>query len=328
MVTAVIDIDFIKYSAAGVGEKRSIIAIHKQSGREHPFANRTEFWGRGKNKDGGWLGELNKKRDIPFTSEEFEILDVQTPEPIENVLHTAKSMFESGIKAIDADKYVSFIGKGDSFRVERSTLLKYKGQRAELLKPLYLDDVSEYLRNKYKPVECTFLEADDACVIEAYGKKDHIVLAVDKDMMGCPIMLYNPNHPEWGIQNCNQFGSLWRDDKGKVRGIGRMFFYFQMCSQDMSDNYAANCFSDLKWGDVSAYNVLKDCKTDKEAFTEIEGIFKLLYPEPKSIVGWRGDEFEIDWEYVASEIWEMARMRRWENDMITFSEARKRVLHG
>lgn len=328
MTTAVVDIDYIKYAAAGVGETRSIVAVHKQSGREHPFTNRTEFWGRGKNKDGGWLGELNKGRTSPFLADDFEILDVQTPEPIENVLHTAKMMFEGGLKAIDADNYVSFIGKGDSFRVERSTLLKYKGQRSELLKPLYLDDVTQYLQAKYKPIECTSLEADDWCVIEAYKKKDHVVIGVDKDYNGCPIFLFNPNYPELGIRNCNHFGELWRDGKGKVRGIGRLFFYFQMCSGDTSDNYNASCFSDVKWGDVKAYDILRNLRNDKEAFVAIEGIFKKLYPEQKTIVGWRGDEIVIDWKYVASEMWDMARMRRWEDDVVTFSEACEKVLHG
>lgn len=328
MTTAVVDVDYIKYAAAGVGETRSIIAVHKQSGREHPFANRTEFWGRGKNKDGGRLGELNKGRTSPFVAEDFEILDVQTPEPIENVLHTAKMMFEGGLKAVNADNYVSFIGKGDSFRVEHSTLLKYKGQRAELLKPLYLDDVTQYLQAKYKPIECTSLEADDWCVIEAYKKKDHVVIGVDKDYNGCPILLFNPNYPEIGIRNCNQFGKLWRDDKGKVRGIGRLFFYFQMCSGDTSDNYNASCFSDVKWGDVKAYDILRNLQNDKEAFVAIEHVFKTLYPEPKTIQGWRGDDIMIDWKYVASEMWDMARMRRWEDDTVTFSEAYEKVLHG
>lgn len=326
MTRAVIDIDYIRYAAASVGESRSIIAIHKQSGREHPFNNRTEFWGRGKNKDGGWLGELNKSRTSPFIADEFEIKDVQTPEPIENVLHTAKTMFESAVKAAGADDYISFIGKGDSFRVELSTLMKYKGQRANLLKPLYLDDVSNYLLHKFKPVVCEELEVDDVVVIESYKKPDHVVIGIDKDYQGCPIKLFNPNYPEWGVQNCNQFGKLWRDDKGKVRGIGRMFFYFQMCSQDTSDNYAANCFSDLKWADVSAYNALKDVGNDREAFLKIKEIFQTLYPEPKLVTGWRGDEFEIDWLYVASEMWNMARMRRWKDDNVSFEEAMNKVL--
>lgn len=320
MKTAVIDADYIKYSAAGVGEKRSINVIHKSSGREQPFNNRTEFYGRGKKKDGGWLGELNKSRTSPFLLDEFEIIDVQTPEPIENVLHTAKSMFESCLKALDTTKYVGFLGKGDSFRVERSTLLKYKGQRSALLKPLYLDDVTQYLYNKFKLEFVENLESDDKCVMECYKKEDHVLCGVDKDYLGCPILLYNPNHPELGVQNCNKLGSLWRNEKGEVKGIGRMFFYYQICCGDSSDNYAANCMSDLRWGDVSAYNALQHVTTDKEAFEAIVDVFKKLYPKPKVVEGWRGNQIEIDWMYVASEMFDLARMLRWEEDVVVFKD--------
>lgn len=320
MKTAVIDADYIKYSAAGVGEKRSINVVHKSSGREQPFNNRTEFYGRGKKKDGGWLGELNKSRTSPFLLDEFEIIDVQTPEPIENVLHTAKSMFESCLKALETTKYVGFLGKGDSFRVERSTLLKYKGQRSALLKPLYLDDVTQYLYNKFKLEFVENLESDDMCIIEAYKKPDHVVVAVDKDMLGCPVLLYNPNQPELGIQNCNKLGSLWRNEKGEVKGIGRMFFYYQICCGDSSDNYAANCMSDLRWGDVSAYNSLQHVTTDKEAFEAIVDVFKKLYPEPKVVEGWRGNQIEVDWMYVASEMFDLARMLRWKEDVVVFKD--------
>lgn len=320
MITAIVDADYIKYSAAGVGETRSIVAIHKQSGREHPFANRTEFWGRGKNKNGGWLAELNKNRTSPFLPEEFEIIDVQTPEPIENVLHTAKMMFEANLKALDTTKYIGYLGKGDSFRVERSTLLKYKGQRAALLKPLYLEDVTQYLHNKFKLEFIEGIEVDDKCVIDCYKKPDHILCGLDKDYLGCPILLYNPNHPELGVQNCNQFGKLWRNEKGDVKGIGRMFLYYQMCSSDTSDNYAANCMSDLKWGDVSAYNALVNSSNDKEALSNVVNVFKTLYPEPKAVQGWRGDNIEIDWLYVATEMFDLARMLKVPNEVVVFKD--------
>jgi 4'-phosphopantetheinyl transferase EntD len=99
-----------------------------------------------------------------------------------------------------------------------------------------------------------------------------------------------------------------------------------MCSQDTSDNYAANCFSDIKWGEVKTYEMLCGVQNDKEAFLTIEAIFKHLYPQTKTVVGWRGDSITIDWRYVASEMWEMARMRRWEDDDVSFAEAWSKVV--
>lgn len=116
--------------------------------------------------------------------------------------------------------------------------------------------------------------------------------------------------PDEGIVNGNQFGKLWLNDKGDVRGIGRMFLLWQTLNGDTSDCYKANCFSDMKWGDKAAYNHLVGATNDKEAFERLVSGFKLLYPEPKKVVGWRGDEIEIDYLYVAQECFTMARMLR------------------
>ena len=149
----IIDLDFVKYSSAGVGEKRSIIAIHKKSGKSKPFLNRTAFWGRKRKVLEGWLGDENKEREAkglkPFTKEGFDIEDVQEPEPLENLLHTAKKQVQGVLTSLGTNNAEYFIGQGDSWRVEASTLLKYKGQRSDLLKPVHLDAVSDYLKEKY-----------------------------------------------------------------------------------------------------------------------------------------------------------------------------------
>jgi len=99
-----------------------------------------------------------------------------------------------------------------------------------------------------------------------------------------------------------------------------MFKLFQVCSSDTSDNYAANCVSDLKWGDKSAYKALKDCRDDKELFQAAVDIFKKLYPEPKVVTGWRGNEIDINWLYVMQECFHMAHMHRWPSDFVEVKE--------
>jgi hypothetical protein len=118
---------------------------------------------------------------------------------------------------------------------------------------------------------------------------------------------------------------LWLDNKGAVTGKGRSFLYYQTLSQDDSDNYAANSASEVKWGSKSAYKALKDCTNDKEALQAIADSYKLLYPETKLFKGWRGDEFEIDWKYVFNENWDMARMLRWENDVVVGTDVLERL---
>jgi hypothetical protein len=105
-----------------------------------------------------------------------------------------------------------------------------------------------------------------------------------------------------------------------VKGYGRLFKYFQIISQDDVDNYKANCFSDVSWGEKSAYKVLVDCKTDEEAWQVMLDTFKMLYPEPKKVIGWREEEIQIDFMYVFQEMVNMAHLHRWDNDFINVPE--------
>ena len=61
----------------------------------------------------------------------------------------------------------------------------------------------------------------------------------------------------------------------------------------------------------------------EEAWKAIETIFKKLYPEPKEVVGWRGDSIAIDWQYVLNECFDMARMLRFENDVVVATDVLK-----
>lgn len=326
-LTAIIDLDMFLHHAANAGEKKTVIAKHKKTGWEKEFSNRTEIYGHWKKKQGGWIAELNKSREPEkqVSPDDFEYLDVQSPEPLENVLQIAKTMVEKAIKMSGASSYKAFMGKGDSFRVERSTLLKYKGNRENLLVPVYKLEVAEYLQRKYKAEYVSEIESDDACTMAAYKQPNKFVLAEDKDFWSQPNKVFNVNSPERGIVDCDKFGSLWRDKEGKVRGEGRLHLLWQVASQDDSDNYKAHCFSDQPWGAVTAYEWLKDCKNDKEGFTKLKEIFQYLYPEPKEVQGWRGDNITISWDYVMDEMFDMARMHRFPNDFVRCSDVLKKM---
>jgi len=317
--TAIIDADFIKYMAAACGEKRSVIVTNVHTGEELTFKNRTEFYGRGKNKNGGWLGDYNLAKNTELSYTDFTIQDVQTKLDFSNCTNVVDYQIKQGLAGIGTSKYKAFIGRGDSFRVERSTLLKYKGQRTNLLKPLYLKDVEEYLIDKYNAEIVTVIENDDRCVMECYKQPNNILLAAEKDFYSCPVKYYNAA-TKVGTINCDKFGKLSLNEKKEVKGYGRIHLYYQTCAQDDSDNYKAHCMSDVAWGEQSAYKALVGCKNDKEAWEAIEGVFKHLYPEPKEVVGWRGDTILIDWAYVLNECFDMARMLRYDGDRVVATD--------
>lgn len=320
---AVLDADLYKYGAASAGETRKVLVTHRASGKEMEVKNRTEFYGDWRNKAGGILAELNAKRDSPFLWDEFDYTDIQIAEPVENVLHTVKMMIDGDLEASGAEQYIAYLGVGDSFRLERSTLLKYK-DRDDLIKPVLLQEVSDYIQTKYCAEVVTGIEADDAIVMECYRDPTKFAIIADKDAWGQPMNVWDRNRRERGIVDCNKFGSIFLDDKGYVRGEGRLFLYWQVTYGDTTDNYKANCFSDVRWGEKSAYNALKNCQNDAEALMVVRDVYRTLYPEPKIVTGWRGDQIEIDWRYVSQEIWDMARMLRWRGDNVDLIQLMQR----
>lgn len=324
---AVIDLDPIKYAVSSVGEKRTIKAVHRVSGDEFDCKTRTEFWGHYKKKEGGLLAAMNAERseDNKLLPDEFDIIDIQTPEPLSFVLHTAKAFTDDILTASGCETYHALMGTGDSWRVEASTLLKYKGNRDEVMKPLHYDDVVEYLRKKYECEIVTGLEVDDRLVVDTYGKAGRFAIAKEKDIYSSAMYFFDTSKPELGIQNGNQFGELTLNKKGDVKGIGRKHWMWQVCSEDDADNYKANCFSDIKWGGKSAYNILVEAKNDRQLFQAATDIFKTLYPEPKIVKGWRGDEFEIDWLYAFQEMATMAWMLRHRDDKIDIKSTLDRL---
>lgn len=319
-ITAVIDFDWVCFTAASAGQSTKIVVTHKKSGNVKEFKTRTDFYGHWKKKEGGWLGDLNKKREEEgkplFSVEDFEIEDVVMPEPLPNVLHTVKRMVERVLEQTEATKLKGFISGGDTYRLDKSTIIEYKGNRKDTEKPLLFEDVREYILKKYSPEVISDVETDDALIMEAYKKPDHVVVAVDKDAKGCPVKVFNPDKPDDGVVDCDCFGELWVDTNSSktVRGKGRLFLYFQVAWADPVDNYKANSASDKKWGDKGAYKRMSQCTNDKEAWEALVEIYKDLYPEPKTIKGWRGEDIEVDWLYVLQENFDMARMLRHPKD--------------
>lgn len=315
MAEVVWDYDYIKYTIGSVSEKRTIIATHKQTGTSKEFKTRTEFYGHHAKKAGGWLAEYNKGRETPFLAGEFLIDDLQTPEPVEFALNMVKSHIKGVLDKLDMSSYYGYIGKGDSWRVEASTILKYKGSRSKALRPIHLESIEDYLKKFHNAEEIRVLECDDKVVMDCTEDPNLTLVGVDKDYRGCTLNLFNPDkmgEPE----KISGFGKLYIGSDKKVRGEGRLFLYHQVLSSDDSDEYAANSASDVKWGEKSSYAVLSKCSDDKQALQGMVDSYKILYPTPKKIIGWRGNEIEVDASYVMQENFTMAHMLRKEGDFL------------
>lgn len=327
------DYDPLLYAAASIGEQRSVKVVHRASGREFEIATRTAFYGHWKTKKGGWLAEANKGRpeDKQWKPEDFDFFDIQTPEPIEYCVKTLKQTILAAKEHVGTSTYFGYSGKGVVFREDVSTVVKYKGNRDNVLRPVHLDELKDYLVKHHNCEIIEKIEADDMCSIVTYdawhkwkktqSDKDKLILcAVDKDYNQCAAHLLHPFELGEIRSHDGSFGWLKVDESGKdkkVIGRGRLWLYFQVMNGDDADNYFANSGSpEIKWGQMSAYKVLKDATTDKEAFEALVRGYKVLYPQPKKITGWRGDEIEIDWLYMLQENFTLAFMLRKLGDKI------------
>ena len=324
---AISDSDMFKYSAAYAGEVRSVIVEHP-NGFCREFKSRTEFHGRGANKDGGELAKLNKKGRT-YLADDFTYTDVQIAEPLEEVLRSTKNTIDAAVRASGAKEAIHFLGEGESFRVERSTLIRYKGERGSQIKPLLLDEVTEFIKHHYKAEVVSHIECDDIVVQECYKRPDRFVLCEDKDARSQPVKVFDVNFPQDGVIDCTGFGGLFicnRNKTPKVRGFGYLHLYYQMLAGDAVDNIKPSCFSDMRLGSMGAYNLLKDCKTHKQAWQVIKDTYQRMYPTPKVVTGWRGDSFEIDWMYVLNEVFDLVRMLRWEGDKVVATDIVERMV--
>jgi hypothetical protein len=348
----VFDMDFVIFDAVSVSEEKFITATHKPTGQVLELDNVTALWGDWRKKVGGWIGLKNSVAGTDYyKAEDFEVVpghrprpfrqkgkltgidengnEVRGPDTFMSPSDGAKMIIDEKIKSICAKlnchNYRGYTGSGDVFRHKLATLLPYKGNREDLLRPLLLDEMKAYVCERHNSKMIYGIETDDAFCIDvlagykawkAAGRTGPRVIgvAVDKDSKGTEGWHFDPNN-DVEPRLIEGFGGLWLNDKGKVDGKGRMWLYFQVANGDAADNYKANCFSDKKWAEKGAYNALKDCTTDKEAFTALVDVFKMLYPEKKTVEGCKGP-VEIDWLHVMQEMFSLAMMLRHEGDKI------------
>ncbi len=336
------DMDCIIFDAVSVAEERFITATHVPTNQVMEMENRTELWGHHSKKVGGWIETQNSMSGNDFYKvEDFVVTDGQRARPFrikgtEGQPDTFLTPSEGAKKIIDdkialivnklkATSYFGFTGTGDVFRHHTATLLPYKGQRDDLIRPLLLDEMKKYVCDNHNCTLVTGIEADDAvsmATIAGYkawkaSENDEdivIAIAVDKDAKQTEGWHFNhtKDHSPRLIEG---LGKLWLTEKGDVDGCGRMWLYYQVAVGDTTDNYKSNCFSSVKYASKGGYNDLKDCTTDKEAFTALVAVFKKLYPEAKEVEGCKGP-VKIDWLYVMQEMFNMAFMLRRPDDKI------------
>lgn len=308
-VIAVMDCDEISYTVAAACEKRTIKVTNKTNGEFSSFKHRTE------------LKKFLAGLEVPDNF--FIVEDVQTADELANALHSVKMVIKSNEEACKSDVTELYISGKDNFRDSIPLPTKYKSGRADNLRPLLLDDIRKYLIEKRGAVVVNGQETDDKiCQRMHDGDKSGqkiIGVTCDKDACGSNGWLFNPDkmsEPEY----TDGLGSIWLDDKGKVRGKGRKWLYVQVCIGDSTDTYNPSEIAKVKYGEKSAYKLLEPLQTDNECWQAIYDLYKTWYPADVKYKDWMGQERNVDALFILQMYFDCARMRRWEGDVVSVKE--------
>lgn len=163
---------------------------------------------------------------------------------LEDMLHNVDVATEHLRRLAAAERAIMHLtpnGSNKGGRYDIALQKEYQGNRKdEEKKPRYLHVIREFMHKDRGALMHMDCEADDGMSIAQYkaiaSGNAHlsIIASKDKDLGMVPGL-----HLEWdtgSIVNADTFGSIWIDEKGKLRGLGQKFFWAQMLMGDTADN--------------------------------------------------------------------------------------------
>jgi hypothetical protein len=305
---ALFDLDTPIYKVASACEIRNIEVTHTPTLTKKIFKNRTEF------------KELLKSKDKIDSLSEYEIVDTQIAESLSIAIKVLDSNIENTLENIWADKVIYMVSGTSNFRNELALPSKYKGTRSTV-RPLLLRALQSYAKGKYNAVQSDMEECDDMQVWMGYEQLEKgnvpIMIASDKDAKAYSgLFLFNPDKADEGIIEIPSLGKIFIDTKNKVRANGMMQYGLQMLIGDTVDSYRPTEISGVKFGEKSAYKILKDLTTEKLILTAVVNQYKLWYPSDFTYTTWDGVTTKSNWKHMLNLYHSCVRMKETSDDLV------------
>jgi hypothetical protein len=300
-VIVIYDADILSYRAAAAIETRSIKVLHNTSGRVKTFKHRTEF------KD------FLKQKSYEYVPSEYTITDMQDAEDISHALQIMKNQILTINELLEADKHLLFISGKDNFRDSLPLPTKYKSNRRDLIRPIHLATCKDYLVNAQNAVVINGSEPDDRVIQVGYSHLEKgykvIIASSDKDAFAYSgLYIYNHTVDKPEVKLIPELGYLKPDSKGKVRGMGFLWFCLQFLVGDSTDCFNPTELCKKKYGEKSAYKLLKDCTTEREALILCLHQYKEWYPSSITFNDWSGKEQTMDYIEIMDMYFKCCRM--------------------
>lgn len=301
---AILDGDIIAFRCAAANETRSIRATHKVTGQEITCPHRTAL--------------KEQIKDV-FQIDEFDIVDVQTPEELNYAFNAMNTCIDAFKRSCGASSFELYISGENNFRDDLPLPTKYKSNRTGI-RPVLLKECREYLVKSRQAKIVNGREVDDILAQRCYeGLKQGIkTVAVtnDGDQNGCAGYYYNWTKmtEPFLVQGLGEIKLT--ENRKDFDGYGRKFFYAQWVFGDWNvDRFKPAELSGKSFGVVAMCKLLKDCDTDKKCVQAVYDQYRLWYPKPVTYTAWDGKEYtktviELMDMYAAC-----AHMKRFENDV-------------
>lgn len=311
-IITIFDGDSLCYRASAILDHRSILAEHLPSGRTKVFKNKTE------------LKEAVIAKGLEFNPLDYLITEQQEPEPLANVCQILKNQINKINSNLFADESIICLSGKKNLRDRLPLPSKYKGQRDSLIRPVHLRESKAYLWKKYHALLANDREADDDLIIKGYEylAKGYtpILISQDKDAFSASgLTLYDFTEDNPKAELVPDFGSLWDTGK-KITGRGFIWLMFQMLSGDTADNWKPSEIAKVKYGEKSAYKLLKDCTNHAEALEKVIQQYKTWYPAVIKYTDWVGKDHVANYKEIFQLYFSCSRMMQHENDKLNAEE--------
>lgn len=306
------DGDALAFRASAVLDHRSVLVKHLPSGRTKVFKTRTE------------LKDLLVSKGLEFKDKDYEFTDQQNAESLINVCKILKNQILRTNTKLNASEYLVCLSGKENFRDSLPLPSKYKGQREGVMRPIHLKAAKSFLWRNHPSLLADNREADDDLIIKGYEYLNKgytpILVSQDKDAFSASgLTLYDFTQKEPVTELVPDFGSLWDTGK-KITGRGFIWLMFQMVSGDAADNWKPSEIAGVKYGEKSAYKLLKDCTSKEEALSKVITQYKKWYPETIEYIDWEGCKVVADYRDIFSIYFKCARMMQHETDTLIAEE--------
>lgn len=338
---AVIDGDIVAYRCAAANEKRTVEAVHNDTAETHTFDTMTKF------KEWCAASDLD--------AEDFTVTPGQEAGSKAFAFGKIKKMLEDITRDAGCDSYHVVVSGKENFRLDLPLPTRYKDSRKESVRPLQLAASKQYLVDHHDAEVSEGVEADDVLVGYAYqGHQERlqaIAEGVDEDALPrtvqCSLDKDAKHGPGWLYDWVNMteavlitgYGGLTLTLKetgrltkaGKpivdkvIKGTGRAFLWYQIVFGDPVDAYKPCELAKVKFGDVGAYELLKNAKNDKEALEAVVRQYKIWYPKPVTYRAWNNVLHTKSWLEIMQMYADCAFMRRWPGDRLDMEKLLKKL---